>query len=165
MQVGPAIWTAWRTTQPTGVAASTWALILVESILWGTYGLAHRDPATSMMAVLGVAGSVAILTRKVVVRRCVQEAQADDIAHVAAAASVAGHDKALSSVAERHTVLGDGDEDLLALVCRPRDSVVLGDHHLGRRDDDDHLVTLRSSWAGRYRCSRSSASDVLNVIA
>ena len=70
VQVVPAVWTAWRTTRPTGVAAATWGMILVESALWGVYGLHHGDPATTTLAVVGTAGAVAMLARKAVAGLC-----------------------------------------------------------------------------------------------
>lgn len=72
IQVAPAVWTAWRTAAPTGVAASTWAFVLAESGLWGIYGVHHADPATSTLAVVGVSASTAILVRKALgIRRAV----------------------------------------------------------------------------------------------
>ena len=68
VQVAPAVWTAWRTASPTGVAATTWAFVVVESLLWGAYGLHHADPATSVLAVVGVLAGGAMLLRKLVTR-------------------------------------------------------------------------------------------------
>jgi hypothetical protein len=69
VQINPAVWTAWRTSRPTGVAAATWAMILVESLLWGVYGLAHHDPAVSMLAAIGAVAGVAMLLRVAGLRR------------------------------------------------------------------------------------------------
>lgn len=66
VQVAPAVWTAWRTHCPSGVAGATWAAMLVESVLWGVYGLHHGDPATSVLAITGLAASSALLLRKAV---------------------------------------------------------------------------------------------------
>ncbi len=49
---------------PSGLAAATWALVGVEAVLWGTYGLVHGDPATMGFGVLGSAATIAILARK-----------------------------------------------------------------------------------------------------
>ncbi len=68
VQVAPAVWTAWRTASPTGVAAATWAFVVVESLLWGAYGLHHADPATSVLAVVGALAGSAMLLRKLVTR-------------------------------------------------------------------------------------------------
>ena len=68
VQVAPAVWTAWRTASPSGVAGATWAMILVEAGLWGIYGVGHGDPATTVLAIVGSAAGVAMLTRKAVVR-------------------------------------------------------------------------------------------------
>jgi hypothetical protein len=69
VQVAPAVWTAWRTVSPSGVAASTWALVLVESALWCLYGAHHGDPATTTLGIVGMVASSAIVGRKAVVRR------------------------------------------------------------------------------------------------
>ncbi len=45
-------------------------MILVESALWGVYGLHHGDPATTTLAVVGTAGAVAMLARKAVAGLC-----------------------------------------------------------------------------------------------
>jgi len=69
VQVAPAVWTAWRTVSPSGLATSTWAFVLVESALWGCYGVHHGDPATTTLGVVGVVAGSAIVGRKVMVRR------------------------------------------------------------------------------------------------
>jgi hypothetical protein len=67
VQVAPAVWTAWVTPTPTGVATATWVLIGFEGLLWGVYGIAHADPATSSFATIAVVASTAMLTRKAIV--------------------------------------------------------------------------------------------------
>ena len=66
VQVAPAVWTAWRTAAPTGVAAATWAMAGVEGILWGAYGLHHADPAMLTFAVTATLAAATILTRKAI---------------------------------------------------------------------------------------------------
>jgi hypothetical protein len=70
VQVAPAVWTVWRTSSPSGVVSSTWAMIGAEGVLWGAYGLHHEDPAVLTFAATATLASAATLTRKLhVVRR------------------------------------------------------------------------------------------------
>lgn len=64
VQTAPSIWTAYRTHAPSGVATATWALVGVEAVLWGVYGLAHRDVGIMAFAVVGSLSTAAILGRK-----------------------------------------------------------------------------------------------------
>jgi hypothetical protein len=66
VEVAPAVWTAWRTPAPTGVAAATWAMVAVEGILWGAYGLHHDDPAMLAFAVTATLAAGAMLVRKAI---------------------------------------------------------------------------------------------------
>jgi hypothetical protein len=68
VQVTPALWTVWRTPSPTGVAAATWALVGVEGVLWGAYGIHHGDPATTSLGAVCIGAAAAALARKAVVR-------------------------------------------------------------------------------------------------
>lgn len=68
VQVAPAIWCAYRTWSPSGIAAATWVLIGLESALWGAYGAAHGDPAIIMLAGVGLAAAASIILRKVTTR-------------------------------------------------------------------------------------------------
>lgn len=68
VQVVPAIWAAYRTWSPSGVAAARWVLIGIESVLSGAYGLAHDDHALTALGGVGLAAAAAILVRKVVTR-------------------------------------------------------------------------------------------------
>jgi hypothetical protein len=67
VQVAPAVWTAWVTPAPTGVATATWVMVGFEGLLWGVYGSVHADPATSAFAVIAVTASTAMVTRKAIV--------------------------------------------------------------------------------------------------
>lgn len=71
VQVAPSVWTAYRTPDPSGVAAATWALVGVEAVLWGSYGVAHGDPATIGFGVVGSLATMAILARKRATRNAV----------------------------------------------------------------------------------------------
>jgi uncharacterized protein with PQ loop repeat len=68
IQLTPAVVTAWRTWSPSGIATSTWAMRLVESVLWGVYGFLRGDPPLIVFGILGVTESTAILVRKVTTR-------------------------------------------------------------------------------------------------
>jgi hypothetical protein len=68
VQVTPAIWCAYRTWSPSGIAAATWVLIGLESALWAVYGLARHDPAITMLAGVGLAAATAIILRKLTTR-------------------------------------------------------------------------------------------------
>ncbi len=63
VQVGPAVWTVWRTSSPTGVVTSTWLLIGAEGLLWGAYGVHHHDPAVTTFAATATIAAVATVVR------------------------------------------------------------------------------------------------------
>jgi uncharacterized protein with PQ loop repeat len=69
VQIAPAVWTAWRTSSPSGVAASRWAMIGLEGLLWGAYGVHHEDPAVLIFAATATLASAATPARKVQVSR------------------------------------------------------------------------------------------------
>lgn len=68
VQVAPAIWCAYRTWSPSGIAAATWVMIGFESALWGAYGVSRHDPAITMLAGIGLAAAASIVLRKVTTR-------------------------------------------------------------------------------------------------
>ena len=68
VQLTPAVATAWRTWNPTGIATTTWTLRLGESAMWGVYGQVRGDPPLLVLGILGVAESTAILLRKALTR-------------------------------------------------------------------------------------------------
>jgi hypothetical protein len=63
LQVTPSIWTAYRTTHPTGISAGTWLLILGELACWLTFGLHKSDPRLIALGTTGVAASLLMLAR------------------------------------------------------------------------------------------------------
>ncbi|GAA4734705.1 PQ-loop domain-containing transporter [Phytohabitans rumicis] len=63
VQVTPSLWTAYRTTHPTGLAYGTWLLILGELSCWLTYGFYRSDPRLIVLGVTGVTAAVLMLTR------------------------------------------------------------------------------------------------------
>jgi uncharacterized protein with PQ loop repeat len=63
LQVAPSVWTAYRTSQPTGISPATWLLILAELLCWGVYGMHKSDPRLTVLGWTGVAASLLMLAR------------------------------------------------------------------------------------------------------
>jgi hypothetical protein len=63
VQVGPSLWTAYRTALPTGISAGTWALILGELACFLAYGLHESDPRLIALGSTGVTASALMLAR------------------------------------------------------------------------------------------------------
>ena len=63
LQVIPSLWTAYRTTNPSGISRGTWLLILGELLAWTLYGFHKSDPRLIALGTTGVAASTLILTR------------------------------------------------------------------------------------------------------
>lgn len=68
VQVGPSVWTAYRTWAPTGVAPTTWLLMFLQVFLWGLYGIAHGDVPIMIYGVTGLTASGLMLARWYVTR-------------------------------------------------------------------------------------------------
>ncbi|MFP5332813.1 MAG: hypothetical protein ACLGHX_10700 [Acidimicrobiia bacterium] len=62
-QLAPAVWSAYRTSDPSGVSSGTWALIGVEAALWVVYGWLLGDAPVVVFGGVGVVASVLILFR------------------------------------------------------------------------------------------------------
>jgi uncharacterized protein with PQ loop repeat len=62
-QLAPAIWAAYRTSDPTGIAAGTWALIGIEAALWMVYGGLLADTPVVIFGAVGVVAAALILGR------------------------------------------------------------------------------------------------------
>jgi hypothetical protein len=73
VQVVPSVWTAYRTRVPSGIAVTTWMVVLVEAVLWGTYGVVEADPALTIFAVVAATSSAAIVARVVATRHRITE--------------------------------------------------------------------------------------------
>jgi uncharacterized protein with PQ loop repeat len=69
LQVIPSLWTAFRTTLPTGISTGTWWLIFAELFCWGVYGLHKADPRLIVLGVTGVIASLLVLSRLLVATR------------------------------------------------------------------------------------------------
>ena len=62
-QLAPAVWAAYRTPDPTGIASGTWALIGIEAALWMVYGGLLRDTPVVIFGAVGVVAAALILGR------------------------------------------------------------------------------------------------------
>lgn len=69
LQVSPAIFTAYRTRRPTGIAPATWWIAGVEGLLWGYYGWFHGDAPIMIFAVTYVTTAGLMLARYYTVAR------------------------------------------------------------------------------------------------
>lgn len=63
VQVGPSIWTAYRTTDLLGASLGTWLLTLTEGVLWGFYGFVKSDLAVVAFGSLAVCASLLMVLR------------------------------------------------------------------------------------------------------
>jgi uncharacterized protein with PQ loop repeat len=63
VQVAPSLWTAYRTTRPTGISSGTWLLILGELSCWLTFGLYKSDPRLIALGLTGIMASALMLAR------------------------------------------------------------------------------------------------------
>lgn len=62
-QLAPAVWSAYRTVDPTGISTGTWTLIGVEAGLWMVYGTLLGDTPVMIFAAVGLVGAILILAR------------------------------------------------------------------------------------------------------
>jgi uncharacterized protein with PQ loop repeat len=62
-QLAPAVWSAYRTVDPTGISPGTWVLIGVEAGLWMVYGGLLGDTPVMIFAAVGLVGAILILAR------------------------------------------------------------------------------------------------------
>jgi uncharacterized protein with PQ loop repeat len=68
VQIAPAVWGVFSTRAPTGVSPSTWAIITVESALWGFYGWWFADAPVVVFGIVGTIGGSSILIRLAALR-------------------------------------------------------------------------------------------------
>ncbi len=68
VQVAPSVWTAYRARTPRGIAPETWAIGLVEGLLWGYYGWFYADVPLMLFAVLATIASMMMLARYTMTR-------------------------------------------------------------------------------------------------
>ena len=69
VQLAPSVWTAYRTSDPSGVSAVTWWIGSAEAILWGIFGMFHADRGIVTFAIVGLIGSILMLIRYYSTRR------------------------------------------------------------------------------------------------
>lgn len=74
IQLTPSVWTAYRTSNPSGVSPTTWWIGLAEALLWGAFGLYHHDAGIITFAIVGSVGSGLMLLRYYTTRRLAQVA-------------------------------------------------------------------------------------------
>ncbi|MEP9362701.1 PQ-loop domain-containing transporter [Nocardioides sp. CN2-186] len=63
LMVGPAAITAWRSHDVSALAASAWAMLIVDALLAGAYGFLADLDANLIYAMVAITGSLAILVR------------------------------------------------------------------------------------------------------
>ena len=63
LQVTPSVWTAYRTTRPTGISSGTWLLILGELTCWMIFGLHAADPRLITLGASGIIAGTLMLAR------------------------------------------------------------------------------------------------------
>ena len=64
IQMIPAVTTAYRTCQPTGIARGTWLLALAELSCWAMFGTAKRDGPLIVLGATGVISALLMLNRE-----------------------------------------------------------------------------------------------------
>ncbi|MEZ5256290.1 MAG: hypothetical protein R2705_05215 [Ilumatobacteraceae bacterium] len=63
VQLLPAVVTAYRSADVSGIAAGTWVLAWIEAALWGVYGLPRADVGMLSLAVTGTVMSSLVIAR------------------------------------------------------------------------------------------------------
>ena len=63
LMITPAAVTAWRSHDVSAIAASAWAMLIVDAVLAGAYGLMAGIDANLLYAAVATAGSLVILAR------------------------------------------------------------------------------------------------------
>ncbi|HEY5649895.1 MAG TPA: PQ-loop repeat-containing protein [Acidimicrobiia bacterium] len=69
IQMAPPLVAAYRSASPTGVSIGSWALITLESLLWGIYGWLLDDLPIQVFALTGLVAGSSILARAASTRR------------------------------------------------------------------------------------------------
>lgn len=63
VQLSPAVVEVYRSVDVSGVSVATWAMALVEALLWGVYGIARLDAGLLALAITGTIMSSVVLVR------------------------------------------------------------------------------------------------------
>lgn len=69
VMLAPSIWTAYRTTDPSGIAPGTWWIGILEAVLWGIYGVFNANPGIVTFGVVALFGSSLMLVRYYTTRK------------------------------------------------------------------------------------------------
>jgi uncharacterized protein with PQ loop repeat len=69
VQMAPPLVAAYRSLNPTGVSIGSWAMITIESLLWGVYGWLLDDLPIQVFALTGLIAGLSILARAWSTRR------------------------------------------------------------------------------------------------
>ncbi len=69
LQVTPSVWTAYRSSDTSGVSIGTWLLIFGELLCWGVFGVHESDARLITLGVTGVVASLLVLVRVSPMRR------------------------------------------------------------------------------------------------
>ena len=72
VQMSPAVWAAYRSSNPTGISVGSWSLITLESALWLVYGWLLGDTPIVIFGATGLVAGLAIVLRAVSTRRSAQ---------------------------------------------------------------------------------------------
>jgi uncharacterized protein with PQ loop repeat len=87
IQVIPAVFMAYRTRQPTGIARGTWQLVLAELSCWAIFGAAKHDGPLIVLGATGVISALLMLNRvQTTARQPVAHSEHSEHRHPAAAA-------------------------------------------------------------------------------
>ena len=65
LQMAPSLWTAFRTTDPSGISRGTWLLVCGELSCWLAYGLYQGDQRLIVLGISGIVCSTLMLARTV----------------------------------------------------------------------------------------------------
>lgn len=63
VQLSPSVWSAYRSADPSGVSPGTWWIGLAEAVLWGYYGIFHRDSGIITFGIIATVAAVLMLGR------------------------------------------------------------------------------------------------------
>jgi len=62
-QLGPSLWSAYRTAHPTGISAGTWMLATGELVCWALFGVYQGDPRITTLGSVGATGGALVCVR------------------------------------------------------------------------------------------------------
>ena len=80
VQISPAVWSTYRSRNPTGISVGSWSLITIESGLWLVYGWLLSDLPIVVFGSTGLAAGGAIVVRAALTQRRAQPDPAPPVA-------------------------------------------------------------------------------------